>query len=436
MPQMDTPEKKAPEERRFIRENIVRRPMSKRQIAKRLIVLFLVALMFGVVAAVSFVVALPWAGRYLGEETTVESSTISIPKDEPETVITETEPPATPEETEPIEDVLQSVMEQYQYSVGDLNSMFSQYYGVVSEADKGIVTIHSVKHNLDWFDNPVETAGQYAGAVVADTEQELLILTPEEAVENADSIKVTLANGTIVDGWLKQRDYVSGMAVVSVDTGNLSERDLNGVKTLELGNSIAVKQGDMVAAVGSPVGIVHSMDYGFISFIRRNVPVTDGVSRVLYTTSRGNAEKGTFLINLNGELIGWVTDQFVSDQSGDAAIVMGISDYKGILEKMTNGRSIPYMGIMGQVVNEEIAGTGTPSGIYVTDSLVDGPAYNAGIQNGDIMTAIGDSSVTTLKDFQNQLESLNEGDVVTVTVQRYGRDFYTELKYQVTIGAR
>lgn len=94
------------------------------------------------------------------------------------------------------------------------------------------------------------------------------------------------------------------------------------------------------------------------------------------------------------------------------------------------------MGILGQMVSEEIAGTGTPAGIYVTNSIADGPAYNAGIQNGDIITMIGENTISNLKDYQNQLEGFNEGDVVTVTVQRNGREYYTELEYQITIGAR
>ena len=62
------------------------------------------------------------------------------------------------------------------------------------------------RQKTDWFDNPVETSGLYAGAVIAKTGQELLILTPEAAVEQADSIKVSFSGVSDVDGKMKQKD--------------------------------------------------------------------------------------------------------------------------------------------------------------------------------------------------------------------------------------
>ena len=438
MSQVNGPGEKKPEERRFIREKIVRQPVSKRRILKRLFCIAFVGVLFGVISAVSFVTALPWAQKYIGEETTVESSTITIAKDEPETTAApETQPVTTEtEESEPIEDVLQSVIESYEYSVTDLTSMYGKLSTIVQGADKSIVTVHSVQHETDWFDNPVETSGQYAGAIIADTSQELLILTPQEAVKVADSIKVTFSNGTETNGYVKQQDSLTGMAIVGVAIDGLDEMTLNSAQSLVLGNAFLVKQGDMVAAIGSPIGIVHSSDYGFVSYIRRSVPVTDGVTRVFYSDVRGNPKAGTFLLNSNGELIGWVTAAYNNEQTSNATVFMGISDYKGVLEMMTNGMQIPYMGIQGQMVTEQAAAAGTPSGMYVTASLAEGPAYNAGIQNGDIITAIDGNSLSTLKDYQNRLESLNIGDEVTITVQRNGREHYTELEYKVTIGAR
>ena len=68
--------------------------------------------------------------------------------------------------------------------------------------------------------------------------------------------------------------------------------------------------------------------------------------------------------------------------------------------------------------------------------MPDGPAYNAGIQNGDIIVRIDDKDIATIKDYQNQVESLDQGAVVTVVVQRKAIEEYKELEYQVTVGAR
>lgn len=135
----------------------------------------------------SFAVTVPMADRVFGEEPATEPP-ISIPKDEPadtsaaETVQTEPET-----ESEPIEDQVQSVIENYHYTIEDLNSIIGSMRVQAQKIDKGIAVVHSVQQKTDWFDNPVETSGLYAGAVIAKTGQELLILTPEAAVEQADS---------------------------------------------------------------------------------------------------------------------------------------------------------------------------------------------------------------------------------------------------------
>lgn len=65
-----------------------------------------------------------------------------------------------------------------------------------------------------------------------------------------------------------------------------------------------------------------------------------------------------------------------------------------------------------------------------------GPVYNAGIQNGDVIVKIGEKNILSMKDYENQLEALHQGDTVTVTVQRKSVNEYKELEYQVNVGAR
>lgn len=436
MPDLKESQKEPKKKRQFMREQIVKPRMTKGQIVKRILALLFVAVLCGAAAGVSFVLTRPIAERYLLPETTEESSQITIPKDEPETTVpvTETEPETT--ETEPIEDILQSAMKQYEYTVEDFNSLFATLRTVGQEADKGIVIVHSVKKEVDWFDNPVENTGLYAGAVIASTPGELLILTPEGAVENADSIKVTFTDGVEVDGIIKQVDTISGMAIVGVDASLLEETTRKNVTALKLGNSYSTRQGDAVIALGAPAGIPHSVNYGFVSYVVRNVQVPDGVTRLLYADVGGNADTGTFLINTAGEMIGWVTNQYTAEGSEGVTVVMSVSDYKAALEKMSNGISVPYLGIRGQEVTVAMEEDGLPLGVYVIDSIADGPAYNAGIQNGDIIVQINDKEITTMKDYQNQIEGTVQDEIVTVIIQRRGIEEYKEIEYQIKVGAR
>ena len=166
----------------------------------------------------------------------------------------------------------------------------------------------------------------------------------------------------------------------------------------------------------------------------KNVQMVDQVTRIIYTRISADPKKGTFLVNTSGELVGWVMEQGEGDFT--MAEVMGISDYKGILENLTNGRAAPCFGIEGQEVSDIMAERGLPHGIYVQNSVTDRPAYSAGIQNGDIITHIDDREITTMKDFQNTVDNLEYGRLIHVIVQRNGRDQYAELEFQVMVGAR
>ena len=140
-----------------------------------------------------------------------------------------------------------------------------------------------MQQEVEWVDNPVETTGLYAGAVIADTGQELLILTPEAAVEKADSIKVTFGDGKDVDGRMRQKDTITGMAIVSVNTSDVEESILKSVKEVPLGNSYTMREGDLIVAVGAPAGVVHSVNYGFVSYVLKNAQMVDQHCRLFYS---------------------------------------------------------------------------------------------------------------------------------------------------------
>ncbi len=435
MPENNGPDDRKTEPRQFINEKIVRQPMSKRDMLKRALGLFATAVIFGIIAAVTFAVSRPVAERFFAKGSTSESIPVTIPKDDPETVPSEAEIGSVAE-TEPIEDILKSAMEKYPFSVDDLNTLYGSLRTLVQKADKGIVTVHSVKTQTDWFDNPVENSGLFSGVIIASANQELLVLTPDGAVEDAEAIRVAFSDGTEVQGTIKQTDKLSGIAIVSVSTADLGRALLEEIKAIELGNSYSVKQGDLVLAIGGPAGMVHSTGYGFISYITKNVQITDGMTRILYSDVKGNAGTGTFLMNTSGQIIGWVTDEHKSDSSKDMTAAMAISDYKSILEKMSNGEAFPYFGIKGQEVSAVMNSNGMPLGVYVVDVNADSPAYNAGIQCGDIIRSMGKETIVTMKDFQSVLEKSNPGDVIPVSVSRNGREEYKEIQYQVAIGAR
>lgn len=441
-----------PNEKKFMREKIVKPKETKGRRAGRFFCLILIAVILGIVAAVSFVVSLPLAKKYLAPETTTQTVPITIEKDD-DPGITQAEM-ETMESTAQVEDIPVTETELVFVDEDDIKELvkeelkewswtpekvkaFSQIITEIgTEAGNSIVTVSSVKHQTDWFDNPVESTGQYAGVILAVNPAEIVILCGEQAIDDADSLRVVFHDGTTAEGVLKKRDTVGGMAVISVDPNAVGELTCNGIAVMELGNSYSVKSGDPVIAVGSPAGRVYSIKNGMISYVAKNVQTVDGQTRVLYTDIACNAEKGTFFMNLSGQLIGWATTVFQTEDNSGETMIMPISEYKGALQKLSNGKDVPYLGIMGLEVSDAMETEGIPKGIYITESIGEGPAYMAGIQNGDILTKVHGEEILTIRDLQNKLDNLENGAEVIVTIERKGIDEYKEIEYRVIIGAR
>lgn len=436
MPDTERPRRK----REFIKETIVAPPLSRREIVKRLAVYACMAAVFGVIAAFSFVLAQPLASQYLGEEETAESSSVHFPQDEPETLPPETvreETQPVREEEERIQEAVEEVIGEYTLTSERINSFYGVLRDIGQQAGYGIVTVRSGKQQSDLFGNPVENTGDYAGAIIARTRGEYLIFTSADAVREASSILVAFYDGSKVAGEVKQIDEVLDMAVVSVPARDISEQVRSGTEVLVLGNSYAMRVGDPVIGVGGPAGTMHSMTFGMISYVARNVSLTDGMTRILYADLGSDARMGTFLLNTSGEIIGWVSDEYNTEGGTSRTTAVSISEYKGILEKMSNGIPCPYFGIRGQEVSESVAEeNGIPRGVYVTEAVSGGPAYDAGIQNGDVITRFAREEILTFKELQTQIEEASIEEPVLVEVMRRGREGYTELEYEVHIRAR
>ena len=421
----------------FIQEKIVRQPLSRRQIIRYIILTVICAVLFGTISAVCFTVTKTVAKKIMGQEKAEESRPITIPKDEPETQTPVPVQEASTEPTEPVEEKVRSELEKYPYSLEDLNKMYGNLRTLASEADKSIAAIHSIQREKDWFDNPIETTGQFSGVVIDARREEVLVLAPSKAVETADSLEVVFSDSEVVPGTVKQTDSQMGLTMICADVSSLEDVQYEKIKPVKLGNSYSSRQGDLVFTVGSPAGMVHSSSYGFISYIAKNVQMIDGNARVLYADVKSRADAGTFLLNTDGELIGWGTDRYDQDVETGMKTFMSISDYKGILELLSNGIPVPYLGIEGQEVTTEMEKNGMPAGIYITAAAPESPAYNAGLQSGDILDEINDVKIEGMKNFQAQVERLHVGDHITVTVQRNnGKDEYKEIEFAVTMGAR
>lgn len=439
MPDSDELEKK--EKREFMRETIVKPPLTRKQIVKRVALFVCASAVFGGVAAVSFAAVKPLADEFFKKNGTQETVSVEFSKDDPDVVLpsdsADTDVSTQPEQMEQeIGEALDKALSDYEFSIDNYNAMTAALRSVGEQGDKSVVTVSSGKQDMDIFGNPVENTGDFAGVIIAENGGEILIFTYADAVRAADSIHVTFSDGTRVSGTVRQIDDVLEMAVVAVNSGELPDDVRKNVQVLSLANSYTVKAGDVLVGIGGPSGQVHSLAFGAVSYVARNVQITDGLTRILYVDMNSNSKTGTFLINTAGEMVGWTSEDCRSENCTDRTSAYTISSYKPILEQMTNGTSSAYFGICGQDVSHTMQENGIPAGVYVTEAVAGSPAYDAGIQNGDIIVKFGMKEITNFKDLQTQIENAASNLSVSVSVMRKGRDGYTEIPFAVSMHAR
>lgn len=189
----------------FVREKIKDKPINKRKIVIRLLVAAACGVVFAITACL--VAAFLWP-----KLKPLESDDALVKETETET---ETEVPS--ESTEAETESETEIQVDYELTVDDYQHIQNELYAIGNSANKSIVTITSVQSDTDWFNNSYEIEGQGAGAIVADENGELLILTEKKAISKAERISVTFINDAAAEAELKKYDGNTGIAILSVD---------------------------------------------------------------------------------------------------------------------------------------------------------------------------------------------------------------------------
>lgn len=427
----------------FIREKIMKKPVRMRDRIYRVVSLLLLAAVLGGVAAVSFVlVSHQMEQQFVAEES---EETVVIPKDtapwETQTSAQETEPasetlPVETETQENLDELIQSAMDEKKLELSDYKRLSSLVTAVWKDTAKGFVTITSVRQNEDWFDNVYENEGQTSGIVMEISGRDVLILTRYDAIQETDELEVAFANGTRAKAQVRGTDSMTGLAVLNVPVAALSSADLQMITPVVLGNSYALSVGNPVIAAGDPYGMVGSMAAGTVVYTGVESHGADTDIRLIYTNLGLPSQSGGFLLNLDGEVVGMFTAEY-SGSDGALTPAVGISNIKGIMENLCNGKGVAYLGVEGQSVTTEISGAyDLPVGVYVTGTVQDSPAYRAGIQNGDVIVRISEKEIATMRDIHETLLMLEPDTEVTVTVMRRGMDDTRELNFNVLLKSR
>ncbi len=263
------------------------------------------------------------------------------------------------------------------------------------------------------------------------------ILTNNHVVEGQQALSVIFQNGETAEASLIGRDQFADVAVIKV-SGPVPA-------VAELGNSDTLKPGETVIAIGSPLGdFKNTVTVGVVSATGRAIETERGYEQedLIQTDAAINhGNSGGPLVNLAGQVIGLNTLVVRGGGMGDQAEGLGfavaantvraVSDQ--IIQKGYAAR--PYLGIEWESISPLIAqqnGLEVEWGIYITNLAANGPASRAGIQPGDIITAVGGVPLDESHLFINILLQHQPGEQLPFQVYREGQN----IELTVTLGER
>lgn len=412
----------------FIKEKIKDKPVNKRRLLIRAGYNVLCALIFGAVACFVFVLLKPYLEDWLHPK---EESTISIPQD---TVPQEEENTGEKEEEE-VPDEPETVVVREELDIEDYQALQNKLYAIGKQANKSVVTVTGVTSAMDWFNTPYENENRAAGIVIGNNGQELLILTEKRVIADAKAIRITFIDDTVVAASLKKYDGNTGIAIIGVPLAEIPEATMNQVETASLGNSYGITQGTTVLAIGSPLGANYSILCGTITSSQNEVSTIDK-NYTIFTTDIVGSENGSgVLINLKGEIIGLLLQDYSNTSDRNTITALSISELKQVIEDLSNNRNIPYIGLRLSTVTDEIAKEyKIPKGVYIKSVELDSPAMKAGIQEADVITMINGEEVTKVEQYNQKIYALNPEDTVTITIKRQSGEEYVDLECAVIVG--
>lgn len=389
------------------------------------------AVIFGVLACITFLVLEPVFSNILHPEEEPELVEIPMDTDEilPEDMIFEDEE----EEQEPQIQIIERSKDVD--PITQYRDQYNNLYKVADSVQKSLVKITSVNQDVDWFDNAYENKNSSSGLYITDNGKELLFLCRTESIKDAEQINVTLSDGTVAEGTIKASDFNIGMSIVAVPMEGLSDSTKDNMVPAALANSrVATILATPVIAIGRPYGADNSVGYGMLTSKGSYIYMTDQNYEMLTTDIYGSSDATGIIVNLKGEVLGIIDQSHNSSDMKNIISAIGISDIKRSIERMSNGRTRAFLGINGADVTAEAnEQSGVPIGAYVTGIIMDSPAMNAGIQSGDVIVRIDDKEIRSFSNYTEYMESSTPDTTVNVVIMRQSGEEYRELTLEVTL---
>ena len=257
------------------------------------------------------------------------------------------------------------------------------------------------------------------------------VITNHHVIEGAAVILVLDNEGTQYEAEIVGSDETSDLAVLKIEATDL--------KPAEFGNSSVLRVGDSVVAIGDPLGtqLRGTMTNGIISAINRDLNVGDRKMTLIQTNAAlNNGNSGGPLINCYGQVIGINTMKMSAYYSSASVEGLGfaipINTAKPIIDELIENGYVsgrPAIGISSEILPAVFRiYYNLPSGVYVAAVAPSSDAAAKGLSKGDIITAINDTSVSTLEELNTVKNQFVAGDTVTLTIFRGGQYYDVDVR--------
>lgn len=337
-----------------------------------------------------------------------------------------------------------------QTSSGDAKDL-TDVSSVVDEVMPSIVAITNtgtVTYNSFFGKKSQQSQSCGSGIIVSEDDDYLYIATNNHVVADSEELTVQFDDDSVVKAEIRGTDPDDDLAVVRVKKSDLGKDTYSNIKIATFGDSDNVAVGSPAIAIGNALGYGQSVTTGIVSALNRTVTTQDSQTGETVTNNNliqtdaainpGNS--GGALLNENGEVIGINSVKYSSTDVEGIGYAIPMSVAKPIIEsliqdgKYTNENQA-YLGIKGGDVSSEMVAYGFPQGVYVSSVSAGSGAANAGLQEGDIITAVDSTKISTMTELQSALKSYKAGDKVTLTVARQSGRQYEESKVEVTLSS-
>jgi Do/DeqQ family serine protease len=248
------------------------------------------------------------------------------------------------------------------------------------------------------------------------------ILTNNHVVASADDIRIELTDGRTLKARLVGADKPSDLALLKVDA--------TGLPTVALGDSDAVQVGDVVLAMGNPLGIGQTVTMGIVSAKGRSTTVGDGSYEDFIQTDApiNHGNSGGALVNLKGELVG-INSQILSQSDGNIGIgfAIPVNMARHVMDDLRKDGRVrrAQLGVVIQPVTAEMAeslGVKDAGGAIVSSVAAGSAAERAGVKRGDILKSFNGQPVHDINSLRNRVASAAPGSNANLTVVRDGSE--------------